>query len=125
MSKKNYKLEMKLFKTNQKLKTKTMGISVFFYQIYHLSWGYTEAKFAQSLSVLEMQNISFCSLKRTSFVLFLTQCKWAFKLGLYVQPGNTNWREKLSTVDLLALTSLDQLLIVYRLFTFLEKSYLN
>jgi hypothetical protein len=44
------------------------------------------------------------------------------KQKMFLQPGKTNWKGRLSTVDLLVITSLDKLhLILKTLFTFLQK----
>ena len=51
--------------------------------------------------------------------LNLGSMSWKF---LCPQPGKSNWRGRLSTVDLLVLTSLDQLLLTLKvLFTFFTK----
>ncbi len=42
-----------------------------------------------------------------------------------VKSGNTNWRERLSTVDLLVLISLDQLLLKLKTLLSCKKSYPN
>ncbi len=44
-------------------------------------------------------------------------------ISVDTQAGNPNWRERLSTVDLLALTSLDQLVFISKvLITFVTKT---